>query len=707
MIPPGAIEVQHATAGVLLSLGIAVVASLLGIELVARLHRTLNTSVRRIWLALGALSLGTGIWAMHFVGMASAQLPFASGYDAARTAASWLAAVAVAAALLVLATRPRMTPAMTVCGSFAAGAAASAMHHLGMSALVVAPAVRYDAGWIALSVVAAGTGMWATLLATRQMQHSAGTMPPARQLVAALVLGSSLATMHYTAMQGVSFADGTLCLSRGGLDLSALGSVTGLGALLMLSLMLGLAYLQRWTDAREAQARVSLDKAEAELRYVTFTDVLTGLPNRLMFQDRLKQAIARRGPGRQIVLAMVDIDGLRLVNGSLGEAAGDDVVRQAAERMGGVVVAPDTLACAGGDRFLILWEQRRDASDAIALAQAVRASLDAPFRVGSRVFSVTASIGLTLAPAGGDDSALVVRADAALVAVKAAGGNATRFFEPSMDAAARFDAELLHDLRQAVGAGGLHLVYQPKIDARSRQVTGVEALVRWSHARHGPIGPDVFIPLAERNGVIQEIGRWVLDEACRQMKEWRDDGLDMRVAVNLSMHQLLGEQIVVEVDDALKRHGVASSRLTCEITESVAMGDPALLHDALVGLRDLGVALSIDDFGTGYSSLSYLRRMPIHQLKIDRSFVRDLGDSEDAQAVVEAIVRMAHALRLEVVAEGVETERQRRVLDAMGVDKHQGYLFARPMTAAAILDMARRVDDRPVAFRASLYAELA
>jgi EAL domain-containing protein (putative c-di-GMP-specific phosphodiesterase class I) len=278
-------------------------------------------------------------------------------------------------------------------------------------------------------------------------------------------------------------------------------------------------------------------------------------------------------------------------------------------------------------------------------------------------------------------------------------------FEPRMQDEARDRHELLRDLRHAIEHEQLELFYQPKIDARSGQVTAAEALLRWHHPVRGTLSPDLFIPLAERHGLIGALGNWVIEDACRQAKVWRERGLKMRVAINLSVFQMRQNDLVERIQAAMKRHGVNPSRLTCEITESVAMEDTQVTQRTFERLGQAGIHLSIDDFGTGYSSLSYLRQLPATELKIDRSFVMDLETNADARAIVDAVLKLAHAIGLKVVAEGVETIRQRDILLELGCDEFQGYLFARPMSARALLLWA--VADQPAknAFRPSLFAD--
>jgi EAL domain-containing protein (putative c-di-GMP-specific phosphodiesterase class I) len=278
----------------------------------------------------------------------------------------------------------------------------------------------------------------------------------------------------------------------------------------------------------------------------------------------------------------------------------------------------------------------------------------------------------------------MAHADAAMYAAKRAGGGTFAVFEPHMDAGAFEKLSLQSDLRGAVERGELELHYQPKIDGRRGQVCGAEALLRWNHPQRGSVSPAVFVPLAERFGLINELGNWVIEEVCRQLRTWSDQGVRMRVAINLSVHQLRQDGLADRIREALARHQVEPSRLLCEITESAAMEDLKITQATFEGLQRIGVYLSIDDFGTGYSSLSYLRQLPARQLKIDRSFVQDLEGSIDARAVVDAVIRLSHALGLRVVAEGVETAAQHDILLHLECDELQGFYFARPMPAARL-----------------------
>ena len=361
------------------------------------------------------------------------------------------------------------------------------------------------------------------------------------------------------------------------------------------------------------------------------------------------------------------------------------LLKEAALRLCQAARKSDTVARIGGDEFVLLMEDVSDLADCESVARRLVDALATPFDIAGRQVEISGSVGVAVFPDHGQADKLVAQADAAMYAAKRVGGNNHKVFAAHMDAGAFEQLSLQNDLRHAIEMRQLQLYYQPKVCGRTGHIRGVEALLRWRHPARGMVSPAVFIPIAERFGMIIGLGDWVIDEACRQMQAWADDGVRMRVAINLSVHQLRGEGVVRRIEDALARHQVDPSQLLCEITESASMEDIRATQRAFDGLARLGVYLSIDDFGTGYSSLSYLRQLPAQQLKIDRSFVGDIEASDDARAIVDAVIQLAHSLGLTVVAEGVETEGQRDILLAQGCDELQGYLFAKPMPADALL----------------------
>jgi diguanylate cyclase (GGDEF)-like protein/PAS domain S-box-containing protein len=445
-------------------------------------------------------------------------------------------------------------------------------------------------------------------------------------------------------------------------------------------------------------------EAQAQLYHAAHHDTLTGLPNRKLMLERLRQALARqhREDG-MLALMLIDVDRFKTVNDSLGHDAGDAMLCQVAGRIAGCLREEDTVARLGGDEYVVLLADVGGEAGADAVAQKLTAALAPPMRIGGQAIHCTASFGIALFPRDGTDpEALMKNADTAMYAAKKAGRNAHRFYAAEMNAAAARLLELENDLRGALERGEFEVHYQPQIDlARDGMICGFEALLRWRHPERGLIPPAEFIPLAEETGLIVPIGEWVLGEACRQAKQWAgqyDPGL--RMAVNLSPRQFVRAGLAQTVAAALSASGLPARNLELELTESMIMHDPEQSRCLLAELKAMGITLAVDDFGTGYSSLAYLRRFPIDVLKIDRSFVSELVSNPDDAAICASIIAMAHSLRLKVVAEGVETDGQLGFLVQRNCDSAQGYLIGKPLPpdgAAELLRRGGRPVPRPVA----------
>jgi diguanylate cyclase (GGDEF)-like protein len=689
---------EYDAATVLASLLIASLSSYVALDLAKR-QRTRERGAALAWWIGGSVVMGTGIWCMHFVGMLAFSLPIPLGYRLGPTLVSWVAGVAVSAVALCLAGRRSLGPWSLGGGSLAMGAGISAMHYTGMAALDMAPGIVWNPWLVLASAVIAVMASAASLLiffGLRKLRPDSG---PTMQALAALAMGLAICGMHYTGMAAAQFPVGAVCLSADALAGDHLGTLVGLSSVALLALMLFTSILDARLQSRNARLASSLRERNEQLRQANealslraLQDPLTELPNRALFDDRLRHAIDRctraGGPSQRIeriAVMFVDLDGFKAVNDSLGHEAGDALLRQAAARLRAAARASDTVARIGGDEFVLLLEGVSGVSDGVSLAQRLIADLALPYDTGTRKVEISASIGLVVYPDQCDQDKLLARADAAMYAAKRTGGNTYALFESRMDSDVEQQLSLQGDLRHAVERGQLELHYQPKVESRCAAVCAVEALVRWRHPELGLIAPGVFIPLAERFGLVGQIGHWVIDEACRQIRAWKAQGVHLPVAINLSMHQLREAHLVPHIAEALARHGVAPDQLLCEITESVAMEDLKATQRTFEGLARLGVYVSIDDFGTGYSSLSHLRQLPARQLKIDCSFVKDLEGSSDARAIVSAIIRLAHELSLRVVAEGVETAGQRDILVSLGCDELQGYFYARPMPPDRLL----------------------
>jgi diguanylate cyclase (GGDEF)-like protein/PAS domain S-box-containing protein len=441
------------------------------------------------------------------------------------------------------------------------------------------------------------------------------------------------------------------------------------------------------TDRKLAEAE--LERRADVIRYQAVHDPLTSLPNRALFQDRLVQALAR--PGAQIAVVLLDIDNFKLVNDSLGHSAGDELLMKIAPRLQTALRPGDTIARLGGDEFVVLLDRIPDERSAASVAERIVAAFEAPFELSAGEHFAKASLGIAIAGAEGSEPASLIRdADAAMYQAKARGRARFEIFDRAMRARTVERLSVENDLRRALMRQELHVVYQPIVSLRDSSIVSVEALLRWEHPTRGLLLPADFIAVAEESGLIEPIGRFVLDSACAQAARWhalRPDARPLGIAVNLSVRQFTQRALEATVANTLAESGVEPSSLCLEITESVLLEEPQGVADTIRRLSRLGVRFVLDDFGTGYSSLAYLSGLPIDGLKVDQSFVRSLGTDERSTAITTAIVRMAQALSLEVIAEGVEAAHQLRALRALRCELGQGFLFHEALTAEAVVEL--------------------
>ncbi|MGI5010357.1 MAG: putative bifunctional diguanylate cyclase/phosphodiesterase [Janthinobacterium lividum] len=501
-------------------------------------------------------------------------------------------------------------------------------------------------------------------------RNGANGIPQADSWIAPLVVTRTVVHQGRTLGQ-VRLVAGTDGIRDGLLGYGVLLGLAFLGALLTSGLV-----------SRRIRSRMA--RAERELAYLAYTDPVTDLPNRRASNERLDAMLELAAAGGKVGVLLIDLDNFKVVNDTAGHDAGDQLLRQVARLLRAQVRDTDLVARIGGDEFIVVAGSLDGADELDLLARRIIDALQHPMLLDGTEFLATASIGASVFP---DDAMsapeLVSNADTALYEAKDAGRNRLSRFRREMIVAAQRRAQLERDLRRAVADNALEVVYQPQFDCASRELLGVEALVRWRHQVHGPIGPDEFIPIAEDSGLIVELGAWVLERACTDVVALgRHRGKPLTVAVNVSARQFRDHDFIQVVREVLARTGLPAERLELELTESVLMDDVSRAVDFMHAIRRLGVRMSIDDFGTGYSSLAYLQTFPIDQLKLDRSFVRPLP--QGGATLANAVIALAHSFDLTVVAEGVETSEQLAWLHAAGCDVAQGYLLGRPMPLAAL-----------------------
>ena len=669
------------------SLLVAILASYTALDMAGRLT-TAQGRVARWWLIGGASAMGLGIWSMHFIGMLAFKLPIPIGFDLGITLYSLAVSIAASAYALWLVSRPELPRRRLLAGGTLMGLGVATMHYLGMGAMRMQPGIDYDPLWFALSIaVAIGACTAALWIAFRLRREDQRTLP--LRVAASVVMGLAIVGMHYTGMAAASFPPGSLCgaVIDGGIEshwLAVLVIVTTLG---VIGIALVASLFDRQMRVRTGLLAESLEKANDKLLQAALHDPLTQLPNRMLLQDRIEQSIEKaRRRGHALAVMFCDLDGFKAVNDAYGHQLGDRLLVKMSQRVSALLRPQDTFARLGGDEFVIVLAID-EPDDAVVVAERIIAAVAEPFLIDAAELQVSASLGIALYP---DDATsereLMAHADAAMYHTKEGGRNGYTFFTPSMQVSANRQLRLLQDLRRATERGELLLHYQPKFVAAGTPAVGAEALLRWQHPELGMLSPDVFIPIAERSGLILPIGDWVLDQACAQLRAWHDAGQhEWTMAVNLSPLQFSSPALLDSVRHALQRHGIAPERLTLEITETTAMKDVEASLAILNDLTAMGVHIAIDDFGTGYSSLLYLKRMPATELKIDRAFVRELEQNPEDAAIVSSIVALGRSLQLQVVAEGVETKEQQDYLSGLGCDQLQGYHLGRPMAADEFL----------------------
>jgi diguanylate cyclase len=462
------------------------------------------------------------------------------------------------------------------------------------------------------------------------------------------------------------------------------------------------ALTRKWDNERTLRQQVEqleqvveartqgLEAANKQLRHLATHDSLTGLPNRVLLDDRLIQAAAHaEHDGHSFAVAMFDLDRFKVVNDSFGHRAGDQLIKEVAYRLAGVARSTDTVARLGGDEFLFIMDRLGRREDAVQIVRRAVEALSQPIRIGDVDIHASASIGIAMFPGDGKGvETLLANADAAMYCAKQRGRNNIQCYTSGMNAITQDKVKLESDLHAALTLKQLELHFQPKIETASGAIYGAEALVRWRHPERGLIPPGDFIPLAEACGLIDRIGAWVVNEACRQARAWQQQGLpSLRVAVNLSALQFRNGNLQQMIADALRAADLEPRFLEVEITESALMSDPEESVKILEQLSRMGVVVSVDDFGTGYSSMAYLRRFPIDKLKIDRTFIGELMSRSDDASIVRAIVSLAHNLRLKVVAEGVETSEQLELLRSLGCDQYQGFCFSPAVPAPQFAEL--------------------
>ena len=635
------------------------------------------------WRIAGRVTLGIGIWSMHFIGMLSMQMPMMMSYDLWLTLASLgVAVVASATALNIAVAGKKLSPFRLIFATAILSAGVVSMHYIGMAALMLDGSIIWDRRLVGLSVViavvASGTALW---LAFRLRDKHKGVF--INRILAAFIMGAAICAMHYTGMSAAQFQEmaHTLPGGIGELGLSIWVSVTTLcllGVMLIISLIDSHRRTSRLTD--------NLHQLNRQLELQARFDALTGLANRhqmdLRMQDCLRSALLSKKPFAVIFL---NVDHFKRVNDTWGHGVGDELLIAVAQRITARLTREMTLARLGGDAFILLVPECDD--DRLnALVTALLEDVRRPLSVCGHTLSTTISAGVSLYPQDGETlHELKLKADAALHRVKEEGRNGWAIYRAEMSTAIPAKPGFLQELSQALERDQFELWYQPTWHAGEKTIHGFEALLRWRHPEQGVVLPNLFIPSLEQTGLIIPVGNWAIEAACRQLHFWTEQGFSQwTLSLNLSPIQFEQPDIFQIVSSMLEKYNLSPSRLILEVTESTALKNLDRSIELLNAFNHAGIVVSIDDFGTGYSNLLMLSVLPAKELKIDRSFVTSMLENEKSYKLVETIISIARTMEMNVVAEGIETEEQQAVLTRLGCDYLQGYLFSRPLPAEQV-----------------------
>ncbi|MBF2789053.1 MULTISPECIES: putative bifunctional diguanylate cyclase/phosphodiesterase [Enterobacter] len=635
------------------------------------------------WRIAGGVTLGIGIWSMHFIGMLSMQMPMMMSYDLWLTLASLgVAVVASATALNIAVAGKKLSPFRLIFATAILSAGVVSMHYIGMAALMLDGSIIWDSRLVGLSVViagvASGTALW---LAFRLRNKHKGVF--INRILAAFVMGVAICAMHYTGMSAAQFQEmaHTLPGGIGELGLSIWVSVTTLcllGVMLIISLIDSHRRTSRLTD--------NLQQLNRQLELQARFDALTGLVNRhqmdLRMQDCLRSALLSKKPFAVIFL---NVDHFKRVNDTWGHSVGDELLITVAQRITARLTREMTLARLGGDAFILLVPECDD--DRLnALVTALLEDVRRPLSVCGHTLSTTISAGVSLYPQDGETlHELKLKADAALHRVKEEGRNGWAIYRAEMSTAIPAKPGFLQELSQALERDQFELWYQPTWHAGEKTIHGFEALLRWRHPEQGVVLPNLFIPSLEQTGLIIPVGNWAIEAACRQLHFWTEQGFSQwTLSLNLSPIQFEQPDVFQIISSMLEKYSLSPSRLILEVTESTALKNLDRSIELLNAFNHAGIVVSIDDFGTGYSNLLMLSVLPAKELKIDRSFVTSMLENEKSYKLVETIISIARTMEMNVVAEGIETEEQQAVLTRLGCDYLQGYLFSRPLPAEQV-----------------------
>ncbi|ANG92997.1 bifunctional diguanylate cyclase/phosphodiesterase [Lelliottia amnigena] len=635
------------------------------------------------WRIAGGMTLGIGIWAMHFIGMLSMQMPVSMHYEVWLTLASLgIAILAATTALNIAVRRNSLSRSRLFIATLILSSGVVAMHYLGMAAMMFDDSIRWNKTAVSLSVVIAVLASGAALWLAFHLRHKhKGVL--INRIAAAILMSVAICAMHYTGMYAAHFPHSPHSMP-GGVSEFGLSVWVCATTLILLGIMLIISMVD--SHRRTNRLTENLRQLNKQLELQARFDALTGLANRqqmdLNLQDCLHTALLTK---KQFAVLFLDIDHFRLVNDAWGHYVGDELLISVAQRITSRLSPGMTLARLGSDEFILLLPESDDEKIA-SLAMTLLDDIRRPFSICGHTLNLTLSVGVSLYPQHGETlHELKFNADAAMHHIKQEGRNGWAIYRPEMSKTVSAEPHFLQDLSKALEREQFELWYQPTYLASEHEIHGFEALIRWHHPEQGVLLPGVFLPSMEKTGLIIPVGVWAIDQACRQLRFWTEQGFGQwTLSFNLSPIQFEQQDIFDVISGAMKKYSLEPSRLILEVTESTALKNLERSIELLNQFNEAGFTVSIDDFGTGYSNLLMLNVLPARELKIDKSFIDGILINEKNRKIVETIIHVARTMEMNVVAEGIETEAQRQLLAELGCDYLQGYLFSRPLPAQQV-----------------------
>ena len=673
-----------------ISILVSFVASFVALDSATRMVST-GFGAALFWRLAGGVTLGLGIWSMHFIGMLAMKMPMMMHYDLPITVFSLLVAMLASTLSINIAVQgERLSARRLMLATAILSSGVVTMHYVGMSALMVHDSIRWNFALVALSalipLVASGVGLWLAFSLRRQCRRII-----VNRLLAAIIMGCAIAAMHYTGMAAATFTDSPHMAASG---ISEAGLSVWVSAITLA--ILGVMLIISMVDSQQRTSRLTdnLRQLNQQLEQQARFDGLTGLANRCHIDRCMEECFLQAQQTRRtFAVVFMDLDRFKLVNDAWGHLVGDQLLVAVTTRLRACLGPGMTLARLGGDEFILLVPET-DAGEMEDLAGRMVDTIRRPFYEGRQLLQVSLSVGISLWPEDGATlQALKLKADTAMYNVKQQGRNGWMFYHPEMMNKIENASRFLQDLSLALERDQFELWYQPVYRASGVEICGFEALLRWRHPTRGILLPEQFLATLENTGLIIPVGGWVIDRACSQLRQWQTEGHDdWTLSINLSATQFGQHDIYETVSGALSRHGVAPSRLIVELTETTALKDVAHSISVMNDLNKLGVTVSIDDFGTGFSNILSLRNLPARELKIDKSFIHDLRESGQNVKIVTTIIDIAQSMNMRVVAEGVETQEQQHLMTQLGCGYLQGFLFAKPMPAEEIPQLVARLN---------------